>query len=77
MGEDLKSGFFQFRVSELGDHEIDDNSDNAKTSVIRLFLTSRIGEQIALEIPFSLMSELMDFFGAASKQFPNWGKRVQ
>jgi hypothetical protein len=64
----------QFRVSHMGEIEFDVGSEHDET-VMRIFLSSRTGDQIALEIPHEMWTEVFGALSAAMKQFPGGGLR--
>ena len=66
--------YSQFRVSNIEEIEFDINSDREE-SVLRLFLESRTGDQIALELPQKMWTEVFAALSSAMKQFPGGGLR--
>jgi len=64
--------FNQSRVSQMGEIEFDVGSEHDET-VMRLFLSSRTGDQIALEIPHEMWTDIYGALTAAMKDFPGGG----
>ena len=64
--------YYQFRVSKIGEIEVDIGSEHDET-FMRLFLISRIGDQIALEIPHAMWTEICGALTSAMKRFPAGG----
>lgn len=64
-------GFHQFRTETLGEIEFDGEPE----ILMRLFLTSRTGDQIALELPHAMWVELFGALSAGMKKLPVPGSR--
>jgi hypothetical protein len=63
----------QFRVSKIDEIEFDVADDDHDATVMRLFLESRVGDQIVLEIPHEMWTEIYAALTAAMKKFPGGG----
>lgn len=64
-------GFHQFRVEQVGEIEFD--VEGNEEAVMRIFLTSRTDDQIALEVPRAMWAELFGALSAGLKKFPPQG----
>ena len=69
------SAYRQFRVEKIEEIELHIDDERRDDTVLRLFAISRRGDQIALEIPHAMWTEIFEVLSAGLKQFPDGGQR--